>query len=143
MRQRRLPADDFADGVGDESRILFQLLPFILEAVQAIHITRHGLAGRVITADEAERMGLVNQVVPAEELMSHVMAYASDLAANCCPTSWAHMKKQVYGDWEIDADTATTNSIHMMNASVMRPDFQEGVQSYLDKRAPQFAPFTE
>jgi len=31
----------------------------------------------------------------------------------------------------------------MMNASVMRPDFQEGVQSYLDKRAPQFAPFTE
>ncbi|MGA0878684.1 MAG: enoyl-CoA hydratase-related protein [Ilumatobacteraceae bacterium] len=101
------------------------------------------LSGRVITAEDACAMGLVNGVVPGDELMPHVMAYAGDLAENCCPTSWAIMKHQVYGDWELDADTATSNAIRLMNESVQRQDFQEGVQSYLDKRAPRFAPFAE
>jgi len=99
------------------------------------------LSGRVITAEEALTMGLVNGVMPAEQLMADVMAYAVDLAENCCPTSWAIMKKQVYGDWGVDAGTATTNAIHLMNESVQREDFQEGVQSYLDKRAPHFSPY--
>jgi enoyl-CoA hydratase/carnithine racemase len=85
----------------------------------------------------------VNGVVAGEELMSHVLAYAADLAQNCSPTSWAQMKKQVYGDWDVDVETATTNSIQMMNASVMGADFQEGVQSFLEKRSPQFAPFSD
>ena len=115
------------------------ILPKLIGLPKALDLM---MSGRVITAEEAATMGLVNQVVPAEELMGHVMAYAEDLALNCCPTSWALMKKQLYGDWGLDADTATTNSIALMNASVQRADFQEGVQSYLDKRPPVFAPFS-
>lgn len=115
------------------------ILPKLIGLPKALDLM---MSGRVITAEEAATMGLVNQVVPAEELMGHVMAYAEDLAVNCCPTSWALMKKQLYGDWGLDADTATTNSIALMNASVQRADFQEGVQSYLDKRPPVFAPFS-
>lgn len=100
------------------------------------------LSGRVITSEEALTMGLVNGVVSGDELMAHVMAYAVDLAENGCPTSWAIMKQQVYADFASDADTATTKAIHLMNESVQRQDFQEGVQSYLDKRAPNFAPYT-
>ena len=99
------------------------------------------LSGRVFTAEEAERLGVVNGVVAPDELMAHVLAYASDLAENCCPTSWAIMKKQVYGDWESDADSSTTAAIRLMNESLVRDDFQEGVQSYLDKRAPHFDPY--
>ena len=115
-------------------------LPRLIGSARALDLL---LSGRVITADEAERMGLVNAVHPAEELMDKVMAYADDMAVNCCPASWATMKRQVYGDWLRDADASTTDAIHLMNESVKQADFQEGVQSFLDKRPPVFAPYAE
>lgn len=113
------------------------VLPRLIGNARALDLL---LSGRVFTAEEAERLGVINGVVAPDELMTHVMAYAQDLAENCCPTSWAVMKKQVYGDWETDADTATSAAIRLMNDSLLREDFQEGVQSYLDKRSPNFAP---
>jgi len=113
-------------------------LPRLIGSARALDLL---LSGRVITADEAERMGLVNAVYPGEELMDKVMAYADDMAVNCCPASWATMKRQVYGDWLRDADASTTDAINLMNESVKQADFQEGVQSFLDKRPPVFAPF--
>jgi enoyl-CoA hydratase/carnithine racemase len=113
------------------------MLPRLIGNARALDLL---LSGRVFASEEAERLGVVNGVVDGEQLMPHVLAYAQDLADNCCPTSWAVMKKQVYGDWENDADTATGTAIRLMNESLMRDDFQEGVQSYLDKRAPRFQP---
>ena len=115
-------------------------LPRLIGSARALDLL---LSGRVITADEAERMGLVNAVHPADELMDKVMAYADDMAVNCCPASWATMKRQVYGDWLRDADASTTDAIHLMNESVKQADFQEGVQSFLDKRPPMFAPYAD
>ncbi|CAB4591409.1 unannotated protein [freshwater metagenome] len=115
-------------------------LPRLIGSARALDLL---LSGRVITADEAERMGLVNAVHPADELMDKVMAYADDMAVNCCPASWATMKRQVYGDWLRDADASTTDAIHLMNESVKQADFQEGVQSFLDKRPPVFAPYAD
>lgn len=116
------------------------ILPKLIGMPRALDLM---LSGRVITSDEAADMGLINRVMSPETLMSETMTYAEDLALNCCPTSWALMKQQLYRDWLVDADTATSTSIAMMNASVARPDFQEGVQSYLDKRPPNFAPFID
>ena len=115
-------------------------LPRLIGSARALDLL---LSGRVITADEAERMGLVNAVHPADELMDRVMAYADDMAVNCCPASWATMKRQVYGDWLRDADASTTDAINLMNESVKQADFQEGVQSFLDKRPPVFAPYAD
>lgn len=115
-------------------------LPRLIGHARALDLL---LSGRVFTAEEAERLGVVNGVVAPDQLMSHVLAYAQDLADNCCPTSWAVMKKQVYGDWENEAGPATDTAIRLMNESLQRDDFQEGVQSYLDKRAPTFSVYRD
>ncbi len=98
------------------------------------------LSGRVVLAEEAQAMGLVNEVVEPEHLLDRVMEYAADMAVNASPTSMAVMKRQVYADQLQSIDAAGSNAIELMKASLGRPDFKEGVSSYLQKRSPAFNP---
>ncbi len=115
------------------------MLPRLVGMVRAADLL---LSGRVITGAEAATMGLVNAAIEPDDLLVHVLDYATDLAVNCCPTSWALMKRQLLVDTVRPLEDATTDSINLMNESVARADFQEGVQSYLERRPPAFAPFT-
>jgi enoyl-CoA hydratase/carnithine racemase len=115
------------------------MLPRLIGATRAMDLL---LSGRVITGAEAAEMGLVNAAIEPDELLPHVLTYAADLAVNACPTSWSIMKQQVLTDANRDLDDATTDAIALMNASVTRDDFQEGVQSFLDRRSPQFSAVT-
>jgi enoyl-CoA hydratase/carnithine racemase len=99
------------------------------------------LSGRVFLAEEAERIGLVNAVLPAEHLVEHALAYADDLATNCSPTSMAVMKRQLLDDAPRSLVEAFDASLPPMAESLRSEDFREGVQSYLQKRPPSFAPF--
>ena len=58
-----------------------------------------GVLGRVFTAEEALRLGLVNQVLEPDELLGHALTYASDLAHYCSPTAMAAIKGQVSATW--------------------------------------------
>ena len=87
----------------------------------------------------AAELGLVNKVVPAGELMDVTMAYAADMAANVSPTSMAVMKHQIYSQLHMGLDDAMDASNAVMRESLKRPDFKEGVQSFLEKRPPNFA----
>ena len=97
-------------------------------------------SGRQVRADEALAIGLVDRVVPAEEVLDAAVAYAQDLAANCSPTSMAIIKSQVQRHLEVDLDTALADSEQLMKGTFERPDMAEGVQSYLQKRPPAFPP---
>ncbi|MGI9432097.1 MAG: enoyl-CoA hydratase-related protein, partial [Myxococcota bacterium] len=90
-------------------------------------------------AAEAERIGLANRVFPHDALLPGVRAWAEDVAAHCSPTSLQVMKRQVWTSMTRDLGPAMTEAIELMRESFDRPDFKEGVDSFLEKRAPEFA----
>ncbi len=101
------------------------------------------MSGRVFLAEEAARLGVVNDVIAPEHLIDHTMAYASDMAANCSPASMAVMKRQVWDHYLLPLDDATRSSNELMRVSLKADDFREGVQSFVQKRPPKFAPLSQ
>jgi len=96
------------------------------------------LSARRVEATEAERIGLVNKVYPHDDLMPAVYAYAGEMAARCSPASLAVMKRQIYQDMTESLAHANDDSLRLMRESFDRPDFAEGVRSFLEKRPPKF-----
>ena len=96
-------------------------------------------SARKFDAAEAERVGLVNRVVPQDELIKFVREYVIELAENVSPTSMALMKRQVWEHLAVSFDQAQQEAIRLMGESFDRPDFREGVKSFLEKRPPRFA----
>src|SRR5690242_5615197 len=64
------------------------LLPRLVGPARALDLL---LSGRVVLAEEAEQLGLVNRSLPADRVVDEALAYARDLAANCAPSSMAAM----------------------------------------------------
>ncbi|MGE2720380.1 enoyl-CoA hydratase [Mycolicibacterium celeriflavum] len=98
------------------------------------------LSGRVFFADEAARLGLVNEVVAPDELLPRAIGYAEDIAANCAPSSLAVIKQQVYADTMRTVFDASDRAEKLMHESMTRPDFLEGITSFFEKRPPNFPP---
>jgi enoyl-CoA hydratase/carnithine racemase len=114
------------------------LLPRLVGPAHAFDLL---FSGRKIDASEAERMGLVNKVVPGDDLARYVEDYARDLAAHSSPTSMRIMKRQVYESLHEPLGPAHERAVKLMFESFARPDFAEGVSSYLEKRPPRFERF--
>jgi enoyl-CoA hydratase/carnithine racemase len=113
------------------------ILPRIVGAGAALDLL---LTGRVFLAEEAAELGLVKEVLPAEELLTRAIAYAEDIAANCAPSSLAVIKQQVYADTMRDVFEASAVAEKLMQESMLRPDFIEGITSFFEKRPPNFPP---
>lgn len=114
------------------------LLPRLVGQSKALDLL---LSARVVTAEEAERIGLVNAVFPRSEVVDKAVAYAADLAENCSPASMAAIKRQVYGDFGRSLDEACAVALKEMVDSFRRPDVKEGASSWIERRKPDFAPY--
>ena len=98
------------------------------------------LSGRTFYAEEAAELGLVTKVLPAAELMDHVLQYADDMARNCSPTSLAVMKQQLYADAAVGMVETSNRAEKLMHDSMQRTDFIEGITAFFQKRPPNFPP---
>jgi enoyl-CoA hydratase/carnithine racemase len=96
------------------------------------------LSGRAVLAEEAAAMGLVNQVVPAEQVLGVALDYARTLAREVSPRSAAAAKRQLYADWHGDVGTAVARSEALLEQMITQPDFAEGVAAWSERRPPKF-----
>jgi enoyl-CoA hydratase/carnithine racemase len=113
------------------------MLPRLVGPARALDLL---LSGRVVLAEEAAELGLVNRALEPERLIDETLAYARDLATNCSPASMAAMKRQVYRDLERGLEESVADANALMLESFAQPDFAEGVASFLERREPRFAP---
>lgn len=115
-------------------------LPRIVGHANALDLL---LSARVLTGEEAERIGLVHRAVPREEVLAVAQAYARDLACNCSPLSMALAKQQVYADWDRSMQDSRSAAWGLVVEHRDHTDRLEGVRSFVERRPPAFAPFHE
>jgi enoyl-CoA hydratase/carnithine racemase len=113
------------------------LLPRLIGMSRATELL---VSGRTFTTDEAAVFGLVHQLVPAEELLDRALAYAGDLAANCSPRSMSTIKGQLRDSYAHGFLETVEEAERLEHAALSSADFQEGVGSFVERRAPSFAP---
>ncbi len=111
------------------------ILPRLLGSARALDIL---WSSRKLDASEAERLGLVSRVVAPEQLLPEARSYLEHLAENCSPTSLMVMKQQVYRHMMQPLGDAMRETNKLIAESLKRPDFTEGVRSFLERRPPRF-----
>ena len=111
------------------------MLPRIVGLSNALDLL---FSARLVDAEEALRMGLVNRVFPEAGLMEGVLAYARELATLVSPRSLRVIKKQVYDAQFQTLAEASRAADEEMVLSIQSEDFKEGVAHFIGKRAPAF-----
>jgi|UniRef100_A0A7C5AMT9 enoyl-CoA hydratase/carnithine racemase len=93
------------------------------------------LTGDIISAAEAQRLGLVNKVVPPEQLEEATWELAQKLAAKS-PLALQMGKAGIYGMADVPYHQALDMLSDMFAALCSTEDAEEGVRAFLEKRTP-------
>jgi 2-(1,2-epoxy-1,2-dihydrophenyl)acetyl-CoA isomerase len=90
-----------------------------------------------IGAAEALEWGIINEIVPADELRSRALALATDLARG--PTrAFARMRALLRDSWHNDLATQLQSEIELLKATADTADAAEALSAFRSKRAPRF-----
>lgn len=96
------------------------------------------LTGGTLDATRAEKIGMINAVVPAEDLLEEALKLARHLAAG--PTgSFGRIKRMLNASYSNDLRTQLHLEAECQLESGRSPDFKEGVAAFFEKRVPNFS----
>lgn len=111
-----------------------QRLPRLVGKGLALHMV---LTGEVISAQEAWRIGLVNEIVPRAGLISRAEAILQQIAANA-PIAIRHALEAVNRGMETNQAEGLVIERSLFAICAATEDKKEGTAAFLEKRAPQF-----
>lgn len=95
------------------------------------------LTGDMIDAERAERIGLVNAVVPREELMDRARAMAERMAGNA-PVALRMALESVHHALDVSTEEALRLESALFGLLASTEDMKEGMAAFLEKRKPTF-----
>lgn len=94
-------------------------------------------SGDVIDAVEAEKIGLLNKMVPQEKLAETTKEFALKLA-NGASIPMGLAKRAIYKAMQTDLSSILEYELYAQRICTESEDYQEGVKSFLEKRQPNF-----
>ena len=111
-----------------------QRLPRLVGKGRALELM---LVGAPIGAVDAERIGLVNRVLPGAELLPAARALATQLAAQA-PVAMRLILDAVHHGYDLPFSAACEHEAALFGLAVATDDMKEGTRAFLDKRKPTF-----
>ncbi len=110
------------------------LLPRLVGLGRAMDLM---MTGRKVSAQEALDMGMINQLLPSEELMEKAMAFSQELASG--PTkAYGLLKRAVNKAMDTDLASYLSYEADLQEIAGRTDDFKEGVMAFVEKRTPVF-----
>ncbi|MCZ6465122.1 MAG: enoyl-CoA hydratase-related protein [Proteobacteria bacterium] len=108
------------------------ILPRLVGVARAADLL---LSGRIFTGEEAAQIGLVNEALPAEDVLPRAREIAREIATNSAPVSVAITKQMIWEHLGVgDPKIAMKREAAVLGQLGRGPDAREGVVAWLEKR---------
>ena len=111
-----------------------QRLPRVIGPARARDLI---LTGRILSAEEAERIGLVNEVVPDGMARSRADAVAEEIAERG-PLAVREAKRLIDAAWDLDQEAGLATELEASVRVFASEDALEGARSFFEKRPPHY-----
>ena len=110
------------------------LLPRIVGTARACELM---LTGKMFEARECERMGLLNDIVPASELRKRVLEMAEEMK-KCAPLSLQHIRQSIYNGAAASFEEQVLHERFVVESLYRTRDHADAVQAFREKRPARF-----